>query len=94
MLHLLLGFKPPLKQTRLPTAGPLIVAGEAKKGQNMQASGPIPPTRPSSYFAGIDRIYQTKVGRGIQEAASPIRGAAQLLSHKEVDEKEEHQPTS
>lgn len=39
MLHLLLGFKPPLKQTRLPTAGPLIVAGEAKKGKTCKLAG-------------------------------------------------------
>lgn len=59
------------------------------KKQNMQAIGRQPPTKASSYCRV--RIYQTTVRTGIQEAASPPGGQ---LSQKEVDEKEEHQPTS
>lgn len=90
MLRLLLGFKPPRTQIQFPTAGPLLQQEKRKAKHAGYRQIRRPPTKPNSYCGiRVDQPNQSR--KGIQEAASP---SGEQLSQKEVDEKEEHQPTS
>lgn len=73
-----------------PGCRPLKATGEAKSKTCELSADWRPPTKPSSYCrVRVDPPNQNQ--RGIQEAARP---SGEQLRQKEVDEKEEHQPTS
>lgn len=85
MPHLLLGFKSPLKQIHFPTGGPVLRKSKTCK---LWADRDLPQRHPVIAESGSIKPQSERAFRRQQ-----VHQGGQL-SQKEVDEKEEHQPTS